>query len=73
MDPLRGFAAKHGGASAVVEYLGRRGARIVLVGDDGTWGDQVVPEGVDAAKAAVEAAGVTLVDGWPRELVEKMR
>ena len=28
---IRSFAAGHGGATAVIEYVGRRGARIVLI------------------------------------------
>jgi hypothetical protein len=71
---LRAFAKDHGGsATAVVSYLGRRGARIVLVGADGTWGDQVVADGVDAAKAACEAAGVAVAGKWERELSEAVK
>jgi hypothetical protein len=33
---LKSFAAGHGGATAVIEYAGRRGARILLIGHDGT-------------------------------------
>jgi hypothetical protein len=70
---LKKFAARHGGsARAAVEYLGRRGARVVLVGADGTWGDLVLSD-VDSAAAACAAAGVTVVDGWPRELSEAVR
>lgn len=70
---LKSFAAKHGGsATAVVEYLGRRGARIVTVGADGIWGDLVV-EDVASGRAACEAAGLEVVDGWGRELAEKVR
>jgi len=70
---LKKFAARHGGsATAVIEYIGRRGARIVLVGADGTWGDLVVAD-VDSAKAACEAAGVKVIDGWPREVSEAIR
>ncbi|WP_035856846.1 hypothetical protein [Cryptosporangium arvum] len=66
---LKSFAGAHGGATAVVEYLGQKGARIVLVGDDGRWGDQVVAGGVDAARAACAEAGVTVRDEWERDLV----
>jgi hypothetical protein len=70
---MKAFAAAHGGsATAVVEYLGRSGARIVLVGADGAWGDQVVAD-VAAARAACEAAGVTVADGWGRELSDAVR
>ena len=43
--------AVHGGATAVIEYVGRRGARIVLVGEDGEWADDFAA-GTDIARAA---------------------
>src|SRR5687768_16462002 len=54
---VRSFAAGHGGATAVIEYVGRRGARIVLVGQDGAWGDQFA-ESTEVARAACAKAGV---------------
>jgi hypothetical protein len=40
---LRDFAARCGGdAVAVIEHLGRVGARIVLIAPDGEFGDAVV-------------------------------
>jgi len=70
---LRSFVAEHGGSgTAVVEHLGRSGARVVVVAADGTWGDQVVP-GVEAGRAACEAAGVPVADGWDRELSSRVR
>src|SRR5215213_5792513 len=69
---LKSFAVGHGGATAVIEYVGRRGARIVLVGQDGTWGDQFA-ENTDQARAACEKAGVPLENEWERELTEQMR
>ncbi|NUT38334.1 MAG: hypothetical protein HOV79_35260 [Hamadaea sp.] len=69
---IKGFAGEHGGATAVIEFLGRRGARIVLVGTDGGWGDLVAPS-TDVARAACEQAGVSVENGWERELVELMR
>src|SRR5262245_31839548 len=66
------FAAGHGGARAVIEYVGRRGARIVLVGEDGAWGDEFAP-GTDVARTACEKAGVTVENSWERELIELMR
>jgi hypothetical protein len=57
------FAKEHGGATAAVEYLGARGTRIVLVGDDGFWGDLVAPShGV--AERAVESAGLVLKEDF---------
>lgn len=69
---IKGFMRDHGGATAVIEYVGRRGARIVLVGADGTWGDQVAPS-TDVARAACEQAGVSIENSWERELIELMR
>jgi hypothetical protein len=69
---LREFAGAHGGAKGVVEYVGRRGARIVLVGNDGAWGDQFASS-TDIARAACERAGITVENEWERELIELMR
>lgn len=69
---LKTFAASHGGATAVIEYVGRKGARIVLVGQDGTWGDQFA-DSTDLARAACEKAGVAVENEWERELTEQMR
>ncbi|HYN94645.1 MAG TPA: hypothetical protein VES42_12420 [Pilimelia sp.] len=69
---LRSFAAGHGGAKAVIEYVGRRGARIVLVGQDGTWGD-LVADGTDVARRACDEAGIQVENEWERELMEEMR
>jgi hypothetical protein len=69
---LKSFAAGHGGATAVIEYVGRRGARIVLVGEDGIWADQVA-QSTDVARQACEAAGVPIQNQWERELLELMR
>lgn len=62
------FAARSGGAGAVavVEYLGRSGARIVVVAADGSYGDAVV-SGVTAAHAVCAAAGLLVVQ-WDRAL-----
>jgi hypothetical protein len=69
VDGLRSFRALHDGATAVIEYIGRRGARIVLVGEDGAWGEQPAPA-TDVARAACERAGVPVENGWFRELNE---
>jgi hypothetical protein len=70
---LKSFASAHGGsATAVVEYVGRGRVRIVLVGADGIWGDEVV-DSVETAKAAAEAAGLTVKDAWDRELTAAVR
>ena len=69
---IRSFATDHGGARAVIEYVGKRGARIVLVGADGTWADQFA-DGTDVARAACVSAGVTVENEWERELMDQMR
>ncbi|GGO15171.1 hypothetical protein [Micromonospora parathelypteridis] len=69
---LKAFAAGHGGAKAVIEYVGKRGARIVLVGSDGEWGDQFADDTV-AAREACAKAGVTVENAWERELMDQMR
>jgi hypothetical protein len=69
---IKSFAAGHGGAKAVIEYVGRRGARIVLVGEDGAWDDQFATS-TDVARKACETAGVEVENEWERELIEQMR
>ena len=69
---IKSFAAGHGGAKAVIEYVGKRGARIVLVGEDGEWTDQFA-EGTDVARQACATAGVEVENEWERELMEQMR
>jgi hypothetical protein len=69
---MKTFAQVHGGARAVVEYVGRRGARIVLVGEDGEWADYFA-EGTDKAREACIAAGLKVDNEWERELIEQMR
>jgi hypothetical protein len=66
-DRLRSVIAEHGGpGTAVIAYLGRPGARIVVVAADGRFGDAVVPS-MDEATAVCAAAGIT-VGAWDREL-----
>jgi len=69
---LRSFAAGHGGAKAVIEYVGRRGARIVLIGEDGAWSDQFASD-THVARTACERAGVKVENEWERELMQLMR
>jgi hypothetical protein len=70
---LRSFAAGHGGATAVIEYAGRKGARIVLVGGDGATGAEQFAESTEAARAACAQAGVDIEHEWERELTEQMQ
>lgn len=72
VDGLKSFVDGHGGARAVIEYVGRRGARIVLIGADGEWADEFAP-GTDVARLACEKAGVTIENEWERELIDLMR
>ncbi|MFC4150332.1 hypothetical protein ACFO0M_29110 [Micromonospora mangrovi] len=69
---IKSFAAGHGGAKAVIEYVGKRGARIVLVGEDGAWADQFADDTV-VARQACATAGVTVENTWERELMDQMR
>jgi hypothetical protein len=69
---IKDFAEAHHGAKAVIEYVGKRGARIVLVGEDGEWSDQFA-DGTDTARRACESAGVEVENEWERELMEQMR
>ncbi|MDT0437690.1 MULTISPECIES: hypothetical protein [Streptomyces] len=66
------FAAAHGGAEAQVAYIGERGSRIVLVGEDGDWGDLVAP-GQEIAEQAVARAGVTVHESFDGEFAAKVR
>ena len=68
---LRAFVAEHGGpGSAVVAYLGRPGARIVVVAADGLFADAVVPDLVQAGEICT-AAGIP-VGEWDRELTSRI-
>ncbi|MFE6283867.1 hypothetical protein [Streptomyces sp. NPDC057877] len=66
------FSKAHGGAEAQVAYLGQRGARIVLVGEDGGWGDLVAPTHA-IAEDAVRRAGVTVHEAFDGEFAAKVR
>ncbi|MGW0712733.1 hypothetical protein ACWD4G_43550 [Streptomyces sp. NPDC002643] len=66
------FAKAHGGAEAQVAYIGQRGARIVLVGEDGSWGDLVAPT-YAIAEQAVRKSGVTVHEDFDGELAAKVK
>ncbi|MGW0914957.1 hypothetical protein ACWD1Z_24880 [Streptomyces sp. NPDC002784] len=66
------FSKAHGGAEGQVAYLGERGARIVLVGEDGTWGDLVAPT-YAIAEQAVKQAGITVHEQFDGEFAAKVR
>ena len=69
---LRAFATEHGGASAAIEYAGRRGARIVLAGSDGAGSDHFA-DSTEVARAACQRAGIGIETPWEQELEESMR
>ncbi|TDT25976.1 hypothetical protein EV562_117140 [Streptomyces sp. BK208] len=68
---IESFAKAHGGAEAQVAYLGERGARIVLVGEDGAWGD-LVARTHESARQAVERSGVTVHENFDGEFAAKV-
>ncbi|WP_405781714.1 hypothetical protein [Streptomyces sp. NBC_00859] len=69
---IEAFGREHGGTEAQVAYIGERGARIVLVGEDGGWGDLVAPS-YAMAQSAVEKAGVTVHESFDGEFAAKVR
>ncbi|MDH6125983.1 hypothetical protein [Kitasatospora sp. GP82] len=67
------FARQHGGsAEGVVEYVGRTATRIVMVGADGAWGDQIAPTYAIGRRAAA-LSGLTLHDSFEGELGLKVK
>ncbi|GAA2602118.1 MULTISPECIES: hypothetical protein [Streptomyces] len=68
---IEAFAKAHGGAGAQVAYLGERGARIVLVGEDGAWGD-LVARTHERAREAVERSGITVHEDFDGEFAAKV-
>ncbi|MFF4013484.1 hypothetical protein [Streptomyces sp. NPDC001843] len=66
------FAKAHGGAEGQVAHIGERGARIVLVGEDGGWGDLVAPSR-PIAEQAVHKAGITVHEAFDGEFAGKVK
>ncbi|MGC5535215.1 hypothetical protein [Streptomyces sp. SR-10] len=66
------FAKKHGGAEGQLAYIGQAGARIVLVGEDGAWGDLVAPTYAVAENAAAKS-GITMHEEFDGEFALKVR
>ncbi|WP_181805306.1 hypothetical protein [Streptomyces shenzhenensis] len=66
------FAKAHGGAEGQVAYIGERGARIVLVGADGGWGDLVAPT-YGIAEQAVAKSGITVHESFDGEFAAKVQ
>lgn len=70
---INAFARTHGGsAEGQVAYLGQRGARIVLVAENGEWGD-LVATSHDIALQAVDRAGITVHDEFDGEFAARVR
>ncbi|WBO67070.1 hypothetical protein [Streptomyces camelliae] len=69
---ISAFAKAHGGAEGQVAYIGERGARIVLVGEDGGWGDLVAPT-YAIAEQAVQKAGITVHEFFDGEFAAKVK
>lgn len=70
---IRSFAKRQGGsAEGHIAYLGERGARIVLVGANGAWGDLVASSHA-IAQRAVEQAGITVHESFDGETVARVR
>lgn len=66
------FGREHGAVEAQIAYMGQRGARIVLVAEDGAWGDLVAPTYAIGQKA-VQRSAVTLRDDFDGEMAAKVR
>ncbi|MFF9686432.1 hypothetical protein [Streptomyces sp. NPDC014623] len=66
------FAKAHGGAEGQLAHLGQMGTRIVLVGEDGGWGDLVAPS-YAVAESAAQKAGLTVHEDFDGELAAKVR
>jgi len=64
------FVARHGKpARAVVENIGRKGARVVLVGHDGAMGDVLVPSPALGERLIEKVRDLEAAE-WDRETVE---
>ena len=72
VSSAKAFVAAHGRPTrAVVAPIGRAGARLVLVGNDGAMGDIVVPD-VATGEAVISAAGAQAAE-WDRETTAATR
>jgi hypothetical protein len=69
---ITAFAKAHGGAEGQVAHIGERGARIVLVGEDGGWGDLVAPS-YEIAEKAVQKSGITVHEAFDGEFAAKVK
>jgi hypothetical protein len=73
LTAARKFVKAHGKPSrAVVENIGRAGARVVLVGADGAMGDVVVPSSA-TGEALIEAVEDLEAASWDAETVKQTK
>lgn len=71
LSAARAFIAAHGApARAVVTPMGRKGARVVLVGDDGAMGDVMVSS-MGAGEALTQAIDELASASWDAETVNR--
>jgi len=68
---ISAFAKAHGGAEGQIAYIGQKGARIVLVGEDGSWGDLVAPTHA-IAEQSMRKAGITVHETFDGEFAGKV-
>lgn len=71
---LTKFANAHGGAKFVyVEYVSANRTRIVVVTEDGSYGDQVLTSHQSALDACAQAGFEVLSGEWERDAVGAVR
>lgn len=71
---LKKFADAHGGAQHVfVEYVSATRSRIIVVAEDGRWGDQVVDSHQTAMDACATAGFEVSAGEWGREAVGSVK
>jgi hypothetical protein len=70
---ITAFAERHGGsAEAQIAYTGRTGARILLVGENGEWGD-LMASTREIAEQAVQQAGIPVRETFDGEMAAKVK
>ena len=69
---ISAFSKEHGGAEGQLAHIGERGTRIVLVGEDGGWGD-LVATSHEIAESAVKKAGITVHEAFDGEFAAKVK
>ncbi|ASO19995.1 hypothetical protein FHR81_000324 [Actinoalloteichus hoggarensis] len=72
VSSARRFLADHGTtARAVVAYLGQKGARVTLVGEDGALGDVIVADVATGAALCEQVEGL-IPSEWDRDTTEAL-